>query len=144
MRSLFRHNDSQSGNESIDQSKYIPIVESLLQKLEAIWSEGSPSASLSSFTAFVRGILQVGAGLSQSKEVRDLFSDLVEVVVLPLERAVLGFAEIEVLFEGLDCLFDYHIGLGELNRNRYSPSWRRLIAGLRQCTLVLLLTAKNE
>lgn len=74
----------------------------------------------------VESILQIGSGLSQANDIRDMCIDINDLVVKSLKEIDLDRPSAEVLFEALPRLYPD------------SLSWKRLVTALKICTIVML------
>lgn len=71
-------------------------------------------------------ILQIGSGLSQANDIRDLCIDINDLIVKTLRDSALERSSVELFFESLPRLYPE------------STSWRRLITALKLCTVAML------
>lgn len=74
-------------------------------------------------------VLQLGSGMSQAKEVRDLFIDMTEAVAQPLAQAGLDREQVQILFNALSALLPEN------------GAWGRLLTALKICIPALLASA---
>ncbi|KAI9190158.1 hypothetical protein H9P43_001591 [Blastocladiella emersonii ATCC 22665] len=99
----------------------------------------SPSAvtttTQAQFRMLVRNVLAIGAGLSQSKELRDIFVDLVDKVVEPCAGLGWTLGDVEAFFDALERQFATLPGINSRQRRRFHPSFARLLMGVKLATL---------
>eukprot|EP00051_Salpingoeca_urceolata_P006979 m.92306 g.92306 ORF g.92306 m.92306 type:complete len:348 (+) comp15065_c0_seq2:1301-2344(+) len=76
-----------------------------------------------------RNMLGLGAGLSHSKELRDVFEDLLELVVLPFHQNGLMTAHVMAVFQALQETFSQLPLSGEL-QTRFEPTHTRFLLAL--------------
>ena len=108
------------------------------QQLSATVDPQSPATVASAsdqtqaqFRNLVRNVLSIGAGLSQSKEMKDVFVDLVEKVVEPFVGLSWGQQDVEAFFQALIKQFGTLTSLQDNYKNRYHPSFARLLTGMQ-------------
>eukprot|EP01137_Pigoraptor_chileana_P014800 Opistho-2@69924 len=85
------------------------------------------------FKGVARACLAIGAGLSQPKEFRDVFVDVVDKVVDPLRALDWTLIEIDYFFPALFRSFDSIQSLSKQHRMRFSPVYTRLVRGIHHC-----------
>lgn len=101
----------------------------------------------SKFKSLLKAILSIGANISDSKQFKDLFEDVVEKIGDVLIKIELSVKEVDLLFLYLEDAFETNI-LGILNLRhgqRFAVNWRRYLEGLRGMmahTYPLMLTVK--
>ncbi|KAI9146392.1 fibroblast growth factor intracellular binding protein [Paraphysoderma sedebokerense] len=89
------------------------------------------------FRTLVRNVLGIGAGLSQSKELRDIFINLVEKIVEPCIALEWTAADLESFF---DIMVNQFSNLGCMNaqsKQQYQPSFARLLNGIKLASIKL-------
>ena len=94
-------------------------------------SAGRFAALSGDVRSLLKGLLTIGAGLSQAKEFRDIVEDIVEKVAEPLVAARLTVADVDALFERLAVSFRSLSTLGKKFRRRFAVAWDRYLAGVR-------------
>lgn len=90
------------------------------------------------FKTLVRNLLTIGAGLSQSKELRDVFIDLVEKIVEPCRDADWTVEDMEYFFTALLRTFDSLESINRGLRMRYSSMYQRYIRAVMLCSCRML------
>lgn len=84
------------------------------------------------FKTILRNVLTIGSGLSSSKEVRDLFIDLVEKVCEPFANLGWSSAEVGIFFDAMVEQFTHVAGMGQTRHwKRYEGSLERLVKGVK-------------
>ncbi|KAJ3101609.1 hypothetical protein HK100_004510 [Physocladia obscura] len=88
-------------------------------------------ATSTTFKNLLRNVFTIGAGLSYGKELRDIFSALVEKVVEPCAVCGWGKAEVVVFFNAVVAAFDGVESLQPSYRKRYGPSLSKLFEAVK-------------
>lgn len=89
------------------------------------------------FKSVVTSMLQIGAGLSHSRELRDIFEDIVDKVVQPCKSAKCSPRCVSVLFDVLLTSYPLLKTLPQDVRTGFSQIFKRFIEGLCRVTLIL-------
>eukprot|EP00041_Stephanoeca_diplocostata_P037980 m.1464721 g.1464721 ORF g.1464721 m.1464721 type:complete len:374 (-) comp25135_c0_seq8:4829-5950(-) len=93
------------------------------------------------FHVVVPSLLQIGAGLSHSRELRDIFEDLVDKVIAPLQSSACGTSDIDLLYNGLLQSYQQLSTLSPDLRTRFEPTLTRFVGGLLPVTHALFPSA---
>lgn len=89
------------------------------------------------FRLILRNIIQIGSGLTVPKEVRDLFLDIVEMLVEPCVSGCGWRAfEIDAFFDALEVAWE-PLAHSNPTLRKFSPSWKRLLFGMRKVVVRL-------
>jgi len=92
----------------------------------------------SKFRSILKGILAIGSNLSDSKEFRNLFEDIVEKVIDPLKRIDLTIAEADTFFIHLREVFNpEQLSLTLRHRDRVVHNWKSFLEGIRGVVLYI-------
>ncbi|EGC37439.1 hypothetical protein DICPUDRAFT_30238 [Dictyostelium purpureum] len=93
------------------------------------------------FKSILKGFLVIGSNLSDSKEFRNLFEDIVEKVIEPLKRIDLAIYEVDTFFVFLREVFSpEHLGITSLrHRDRVVHNWKSFLEGIR-CVVIYILS----
>mmetsp|Transcript_21900 Transcript_21900/g.57166 ORF Transcript_21900/g.57166 Transcript_21900/m.57166 type:complete len:414 (-) Transcript_21900:66-1307(-) len=91
------------------------------------------------FSSVVPSLFQIGAGLSHSRELRDIFEDVVDNVVIPCQKAACSREDVKLLFSALQVAYSQLTTLPPETRVAYAPVVRRFLAGLSAVTAVLYI-----
>lgn len=83
------------------------------------------------------GMLQIGAGLSHSRELRDLFEDIVDKIVTPCVNCKCSRQQLRMLFEVLLGNYSKISTLQPEVHNRFKSVFRRFVEGLHKGTQYL-------
>ncbi|EAL65770.1 hypothetical protein DDB_G0283347 [Dictyostelium discoideum AX4] len=91
------------------------------------------------FRSILKGILVIGSNLSDSKEFRNLFEDIVEKVIEPLKRMEMVMDEVNPFFYFLIELFSpEQLGIHSLrHRDRVVHNWKSFLEGIRRVVIYL-------
>ncbi|KAN0014505.1 hypothetical protein ACTFIU_000823 [Dictyostelium citrinum] len=91
------------------------------------------------FRSILKGILVIGSNLSDSKEFRNLFEDIVEKVIEPLKRMDMVMDEVNPFFYFLIELFSpEQLGIHSLrHRDRVVHNWKSFLEGIRRVVIYL-------
>eukprot|EP00038_Savillea_parva_P025820 m.49715 g.49715 ORF g.49715 m.49715 type:complete len:396 (-) comp7148_c0_seq1:109-1296(-) len=89
------------------------------------------------FAQVVPSLFQIGAGLSHSRELRDIFEDVVDNVVIPCKRAECTTADVRLLFSALQVGYSQLTTLSVETRDQYASVIRRFLGGLSAITIIL-------
>lgn len=128
-----------SEKQFLDEYKSL-VIEQLKKKKfnEKILGEIS-----SRFLAMMKALLNIGAGISKSKEFEDFFEDLEEQIADPFYRMGLDQSQVEEFFNALDFQFPSLVAeYLKLNRHRerIKTSWHRYLQGIRSCLSIMYPT----
>ncbi|KAL7749874.1 hypothetical protein RI367_004750 [Sorochytrium milnesiophthora] len=96
------------------------------------------------FRTLVRNVLSIGAGLSQSKEMKDIFIDLVEKVVEPCIAMGWTQPDVDAFFQALISQFGTLTSLQDNYKSRYHPSFARLLTGVQLASSRLFGRLKSK
>ena len=99
--------------------------------------EESGSRISDAFFEVVPTLFQIGAGLSHSRELRDIFEDVVERVVVPCKRAGCTSDDVRLLFSTLAVAYSQLTTLSADTREQYFPVVKRFLAGMSAVTVIL-------
>ncbi|GAM18980.1 hypothetical protein SAMD00019534_021550, partial [Acytostelium subglobosum LB1] len=88
----------------------------------------------SKFKSVLKGILAIGSNLSDSKEFRKLFEDIIEKVIDPLKRIDLTSGEVHTFFAVMvDVFTPEALGLTSLrHRDRVTHHWKSFLTGVKE------------
>ncbi|KAI9197482.1 acidic fibroblast growth factor binding protein [Polychytrium aggregatum] len=102
----------------------------------------NPSNSSAAFKSIIKNILTIGQNLSQGRNLRDLFTNLVEKVVDPCTFTMCWDSEYVGLVFGivLDC-FPLLETVNPTFRKKYLESFTRLVTAMKLCTARLVTIA---
>eukprot|EP00035_Acanthoeca_spectabilis_P038431 m.52999 g.52999 ORF g.52999 m.52999 type:complete len:398 (-) comp9136_c0_seq1:75-1268(-) len=89
------------------------------------------------FAKVVPSLFQIGAGLSHSRELRDIFEDVMDNVVIPCQGAQCTPEDVKLLFSALVVGFSQLTTLSAATREQYAPVVQRFLAGLSAVTAIL-------
>lgn len=106
----------------------------LLEEYHSAVKSNEVTAPTDKFKTIVRNVLSLGAGLSQSKEMRDIFVDLVEKIVEPCLSIGYQPSDLDCFFQALLREFS---SLSIREKTRYHPSFARLLTGIQLACLRL-------
>jgi len=89
------------------------------------------------FKSILKAIVNIGANVSDSKEFKDIFEDMVEKIGDTCKRMDMSVAEMDQLFLFLGDTFESHLVeiLSLRHAPRFANNWRRYLEGLR-CILI--------
>jgi hypothetical protein len=99
--------------------------------------DASSSRISGAFVEVVPSLFQIGAGLSHSRELRDIFEDVLERVVLPCQRAGCTSDDVRLLFATLSLAYSQLTTLPVDTREQYFPVVKRFLAGMSSVTVIL-------
>jgi hypothetical protein len=91
----------------------------------------------SKFQVIVKALLNIGAGISKSKEFEEIFEDLEEKVADTCFRIGLSSEEVNYFFTSLVETFDKLLDTLTVirHRQRFTKTWFRYLEGIRLCLL---------
>jgi hypothetical protein len=93
------------------------------------------------FRNLMRNIFIIGSGLSSSKEVRDIFSSLVELVSEPCVAAGWSGSDVDIVFSAIiECYSSVAI---LKNRKKLQASCIKIIEAMKLCTICTLQKMRN-
>jgi hypothetical protein len=98
---------------------------------------GNGATTQTQFRTLVRNVLAIGAGLSQTRELRGIFVDIIEKVVEPCAGLGWGLPELQSFFDTLEKQFAAIPSLNSSDKRRYHPSFGRLISGVKLASVRL-------
>ncbi len=101
-------------------------------------------AGLPIFKIFLRNLFVLGASLSYSKELRDIFTGLVEKVIEPAIFANLSYAELDDLLVAIATAFAQLTMVQPHHRRRYERSVGRIVHGIRLASLRLFASTLTK
>mmetsp|Transcript_63979 Transcript_63979/g.146564 ORF Transcript_63979/g.146564 Transcript_63979/m.146564 type:complete len:438 (+) Transcript_63979:196-1509(+) len=134
-RHLMLSIDSESWDYSPASSSKLPA---LLAREQA--ARARMSALENIVPKIVGAMTQIGAGLHEWREVRDLFIDVMEKVLEPLDKADMSLEQVIVLFGAMDkailSLPPIAKAKGKALPN-WALAWRRCIEGLKMVTVTM-------
>ncbi|KJE93598.1 fibroblast growth factor intracellular binding protein [Capsaspora owczarzaki ATCC 30864] len=90
------------------------------------------------FKTLLRNLFAIASGLSQSKELRDIFIDLLEKFVEPCREADWTVAELEAFLSSTMRSFDHLETVSRAVRSRYQLVYRRYLVVVSLCTTRML------
>ena len=98
------------------------------------------SALEKGFVSIARAIAQIGAGLQEWREIRDLFVDVNEKVLTPLDAADMTLEQVVTLFSAMDKA----IGMcGVTTKSKmktqpqWAPAWRKCVEGIKMLAVTM-------
>jgi len=115
----------------------IKVTEYILSQSQSTILDKGNSAG---FKNIVRNILTLGSGLTHSKDVRDIFSILMEKIVEPCSSLSWSVADMELVFSGLSPAFNDLSSISPNLRKRYQSSFARLASGVKLAAVRLYQT----
>ena len=95
------------------------------------------------FKSLLRTLLLIGASLNHSKDVRDLFLNLLEKIVEPVQSSNWSERDLDLFMEGMLGTWENLKLLPGASHKRFQGSWKRLILGLRGA-VVRIMAATRE
>jgi hypothetical protein len=84
------------------------------------------------FSNVIRAVIVVASGLTHQKEVRDIFVDVVERVVEPLQKIDCSVDEVSLIFKMTASLFNSLQNIENARRERLARSFHRCMECVRQ------------
>lgn len=89
------------------------------------------------FFKVVPSLFQIGAGLSHSRELRDIFEDVVDTVVIPCKGAECTITDVKLFFSALQVGYSQLTTVSRDTREQYALVVKRFLAGLSVVTVIL-------
>eukprot|EP01133_Synstelium_polycarpum_P005642 gene5642-6511_t len=125
--SIFAQQQQFSGSGTFVQPLPVMIYGEKLRSLEG------------KFKPILKGILAIGSSLSDNKEFRNLFEDIVEKIIDPLKRIDMSVGEIDTLLVFLrEAFIPENLGLNSLrHKDRLVHNWRSFLEGMRAIITVI-------
>lgn len=89
------------------------------------------------FKTLLRNILTIGSCLVNSKQVRDIFTVIIERVVEPAKSFGLDDLNFSLFLDGIIQVFesDKDIGISSINHNKLRRNIVRLFTGIKLCAM---------
>jgi len=102
----------------------------------------------SKFSVIVKALLNIGAGISKSKEFEEIFEDLEEKVADTCFRVGLSHEEVDYFVKFLVQTFNKLLDTLSVvrHRQRFAKTWLRYLEGIRLCLNLMFqrITVKDD
>lgn len=122
--------------ETVDEHKSL-----VCQHLRKNVSKQFAASVEGNFKSLCRGLLNIGSGLIHSREVKDIFSDLVEKFIEPCKQLDWNSRELEAFFVALDETCGKLQAVHRNNSERLVPVYRRYVTVSQKCIVRMFVSA---